>query len=205
MHEEAKMQRSFRKLFWTLALLGLTIDLGSKYAVFRWLGPTKEKAYDVAPGWFKLVAQFSPEPVESGWRGTLQAWNGPVLPHVNHGALFGIGHGFEIGANTFFTLISIVAAVIILIWSVRGHTLRDGVFSAALGLILGGTLGNLFDRVVFYGVRDFLYFYKIEWPVFNFADCCLVCGAGLLLLQAMWPCRKCDETAVENRELVHAD
>ena len=34
------------------------------------------------------------------------------------------------------------------------------------------------------GVRDFLYFYKIEWPVFNVADCCLVCGAFLLLAQA---------------------
>ncbi len=55
----------------------------------------------------------------------------------------------------------------------------------ALGLILAGTLGNLYDRVVFGGVRNFLYwFYLVDWPVFNFADCCLVCGAGLLLLQA---------------------
>ncbi len=57
----------------------------------------------------------------------------------------------------------------------------------ALGLILSGTLGNLFDRVVFNGGRDFLYFYWIEWPVFNVADCCLVCGAFLLLAQAFWP------------------
>jgi signal peptidase II len=56
---------------------------------------------------------------------------------------------------------------------------------AALGLILAGTVGNLYDRLVFHGVRDFLYFYKIEWPVFNVADCCLVVGAGLLLLQAL--------------------
>ena len=56
----------------------------------------------------------------------------------------------------------------------------------ALGLILGGTAGNLFDRVVFNGVRDWMHFYWFEWPVFNFADCCLVCGAGLLLLQAFW-------------------
>jgi len=53
-----------------------------------------------------------------------------------------------------------------------------------LGLILAGTLGNLYDRVVFNGVRDFLYFHLIEWPVFNIADCCLVCGAFLLLAQA---------------------
>jgi len=56
----------------------------------------------------------------------------------------------------------------------------------ALGLILAGTLGNLYDRVVFGGVRDFLFFYYINWPVFNVADCCLVCGAFLLLIQAFW-------------------
>ena len=57
---------------------------------------------------------------------------------------------------------------------------------AALGLILAGTVGNLYDRLVFNGVRDFLHFYYVEWPVFNFADCCLVVGAGLLLVQAMF-------------------
>jgi lipoprotein signal peptidase len=46
-------------------------------------------------------------------------------------------------------------------------------------------MGNLFDRVVFGGVRDFLHYdHWFEWPVFNVADCFLVTGAGLLLLQA---------------------
>ncbi len=68
--------------------------------------------------------------------------------------------------------------------------MRDGVsrrsllWVSLLGLILAGALGNLYDRVVFNGVRDFLYFYLIDWPVFNVADCCLVCGAFLLLGQA---------------------
>ena len=37
----------------------------------------------------------------------------------------------------------------------------------------------MYDRVVYGGVRDFLHFYWFEWPVFNFADCCLVGGAIL--------------------------
>src|SRR2546423_1759241 len=61
---------------------------------------------------------------------------------------------------------------------------RHRALCAALGLILAGTLGNLYDRLIFDGVRDFLYFHWFEWPVFNFADCCLVSGACLLLLQA---------------------
>ena len=51
-------------------------------------------------------------------------------------------------------------------------------------MILAGTLGNFFDRMIFHGVRDFLYFYWFEWPVFNVADCMLVVGEGLLLFQA---------------------
>ena len=39
---------------------------------------------------------------------------------------------------------------------------------------------------MFGGVRDFLYFYKINFPIFNVADCCLVCGAGMLLVHAFF-------------------
>ncbi|MFL5328846.1 MAG: signal peptidase II [Gemmataceae bacterium] len=198
-------QRSFRGLFWTLALLGLSIDLASKYAVFRWLEPQSAQAYDLVPGWFKFVTQYRGDPVEAGWRGPLQAFNAPLLPRVNQGALFGIGNGFQIGANSFFALVSLGAAIVILVWSFRQHTRGDRVLTAALGLILGGTLGNLFDRVVFHGVRDFLYFYWIEWPVFNFADCCLVAGACLLLLQALWPSKVPSQEAQASRELVHAE
>ena len=73
-----------------------------------------------------------------------------------------------------------------MIWGLLGSPKHDRWLTIALGLILGGTLGNLFDRIVFGGVRDFLYFYLINWPVFNIADCCLVVGAGLLLIQALF-------------------
>jgi lipoprotein signal peptidase len=181
------MNRSFRGLLWTLALVGGLLDLGSKYAVFRWLyHPSGEGSFEVVPGAFRLLAQFTDVPPSDDWRGPLQALNGPVRPRVNHGALFGLGTEYQIYANSFFAVVSVAAACAIGYWSTRPATARDGPLCAALGLILGGTAGNLFDRIVFNGVRDWMHFYWFEWPVFNFADCCLVCGAGLLLLQAFW-------------------
>jgi lipoprotein signal peptidase len=122
------------------------------------------------------------------------------MPRVNHGALFGLGQGQKGLANGFFATVSVLAAIAIVIWAVRRGTARERGLMAALGLILGGTLGNLYDRIVFGGVRDFLYFYKIEWPVFNVADCCLVVGAALLLIQAIFVAPAA-EKPVENEEL----
>jgi lipoprotein signal peptidase len=179
-------QRSYRGLLWGLAVAGLLLDQGTKYGVFRWLYTSAyEGRYEVVPGAFRLIAQFlDAPPASQGWRAPLQAWNGPLLPRVNQGALFGLGNDYSAYANGFFAVVSVTAALAIAVWSTRKSAAHDGWLCAALGLILAGTLGNLFDRVVFGGVRDFLYFYWIEWPVFNVADCFLVGGAGLLLLQA---------------------
>lgn len=197
-------ERNYRGWLWCLAALALALDVGSKYAVFHWMAGRGEyeREFVIIPGAFKLIAQFTGEPLEVGtWREPLQAWNGPVMPRVNHGALFGLGNSGMTTSNGLFMLISIVAAVVILVWSFRGSATRDGVLCAALGLILGGTLGNLYDRAVFHGVRDFLYFHWFEWPVFNIADCCLVFGAGLLLLQAMWPWKAKQTAEAPAREL----
>lgn len=194
-------QRSYLRLFAALAVMGLVLDLGTKYGVFRWLyhggqsaadGPFKvwpdaRGEYDLVPGWFKFTAEFDPAtPPSDGAVGTLQTWSGPVMPRVNHGALFGIGGGHKGLANKLFAGVSVAAAVAILVWVTRKGSASDGWLCVALGLILGGTVGNLYDRLVFGGVRDFLYFYRVEWPVFNVADCGLVVGACLLLLQAVF-------------------
>ena len=119
------------------------------------------------------------------------------MPRVNHGALFGMGGDHKGTANGIFATVSAVAAVAILVWGMRRNTAREKWLMVALGLILGGTLGNFYDRVVFNGVRDFLYFYVIDWPVFNVADCCLVVGAGLLLVQAIFPPAPIEEPAAD--------
>lgn len=193
--------RTYRWLLLTLAIGGLAADQVSKYVVFRWLyngGQFEDKerhlepagigtSYDVVNGWFKLIAQFDPNaPTCDCGFSKLQTWSAPIMPRVNHGALFGMGGEHKTAANNVFAIVSLAAGVGILVWGLRRNTAREKWLVAALGLILGGTVGNLYDRVVFSGVRDFLYFYKIEWPVFNIADCCLVVGAGLLMVQAIF-------------------
>jgi lipoprotein signal peptidase len=180
-------QRSYVWLFWLLALTGAALDQVSKYGVFRWLYNDGETNHlQVVEGKFELLVQFTGQREEgSGWLAALRTWSGDKLPQVNHGALFGLGGGHQHLANGVFALISLIAAGAIIYWSSRPSTSRDVALCAALGLILAGTMGNLYDRLVFSGVRDFLHFYWFEWPVFNVADVCLVCGAFLLLAQAL--------------------
>jgi lipoprotein signal peptidase len=168
-------ERSFRILLWSLALMGLALDQATKYGIFAWLRDVPGNQWVVfhaANGTgFQFIAQFDPT----------------GAPHVNHGALFGLFRNYVGLANTGFALVSLAAALAIAYWSRHPSTARDGWLCAALGLILAGTLGNLYDRILFNGVRDFLHWdYLFDWPVFNVADCCLVCGACLLLIQAFW-------------------
>lgn len=154
--------------------------------------------YDVVSGWFGFIAQYNPprrKDPDEDWRKSLQTMSAPKLPHVNRGALFGMGANQDgspeaeqqaENANTLFAIISTIAAGGIAVWTLLRGKQADAWICAALGLILGGTVGNLYDRVVFHGVRDFLFFYKIDFPVFNVADSCLVCGAIMLVLHAVF-------------------
>jgi lipoprotein signal peptidase len=186
-------ERSYRVLLWALALAGLLADQATKYGVFGWLAGVEHNTY----------ALFQTEPEERFFAELPHPFDvnkdrgffltaafhvradGTRVPHVNHGALFGLFGEHETTANLGFAVISLLAAIAIAYWSLQKATAADRWLCGALGLILAGTLGNFYDRVWFNGVRDFLHWnYKFNWPVFNIADCCLVCGAGLLLLQA---------------------
>lgn len=90
---------------------------------------------------------------------------------------------------------SAVAMVIvsILLWKQSRPLTSTGI---ALSLILGGAVGNLWDRVANGRVVDFLLFYvkQYQWPVFNLADSCIVVGACLLVLEILFSHPKVSET-----------
>jgi signal peptidase II len=120
----------------------------------------------------------------------------PVIPGVfrlshvlNTGAAFSLMENWPPNAVRLGLIaFSVVAALLVfgLLWR-TGRTLT--LSSVALALILGGALGNLYDRVRFHHVVDFLAVRIVHynWPDFNVADSCIVIGACLLLLEIFRP------------------
>jgi lipoprotein signal peptidase len=80
--------------------------------------------------------------------------------------------------------VALVIAGLLLRWLARAETLRVAI---GLGLVLGGAVGNVIDRVRFGAVVDFVHLHAAgwHWYVFNVADSAIVCGVGLLLLDAL--------------------
>ncbi|MES2820557.1 MAG: signal peptidase II [Pseudomonadota bacterium] len=95
----------------------------------------------------------------------------------------------------FFAAIALVVSVVLLVWLKRLKT-QDTWLAIALALVLGGALGNLYDRVVFGHVIDFI---LVHWrnqhyfPAFNVADSAISVGAILLALD-MFKSQKSGET-----------
>jgi signal peptidase II len=81
----------------------------------------------------------------------------------------------------FFTAVSVVAVVVITYLIIKYRTQK--LFCWGLALILGGAIGNLYDRVTLGYVVDFLYFHVNDyyWPAFNVADSAICVGVALLL------------------------
>lgn len=115
------------------------------------------------------------------WAMRVLRFEGPiqVLPFFelsyveNTGAAFGLGHG----ANGFFIAVSAVLIVVLLRFLRRWP--KDDLWLQTGGvLVLTGAVGNLYDRLFYRYVVDFLYLH--HWPVFNVADSCITVGACLL-------------------------
>ena len=90
-----------------------------------------------------------------------------------------ITFGLFKGRSVFFVFISLAVIISIVAYLVKSRPLGKSV-SIGLGLILGGALGNLADRIVLGRVVDFIDLGI--WPVFNIADSCITIGAVIIVL-----------------------
>ena len=102
---------------------------------------------------------------------------------MNPGSAFGLFHS-QGGARVLLSIVGLLA-VGGMCWMVRKAKDRQTWLVVALGLVAGGAIGNLVDRIWYGVVTDFTLWHwqdKAEWPVFNVADVALVIGVGLLLL-----------------------
>jgi signal peptidase II len=100
----------------------------------------------------------------------------------NSGAAFSFLAGAGGWQRWFFTIIGIVAAVVI-VWLLKSHA-GQKLFAFALACILSGAIGNVIDRVLYGYVVDFLDFHWHGWhfPAFNIADSAITVGAACLIL-----------------------
>lgn len=96
-------------------------------------------------------------------------------------------HGaFGLFGNNAVLLIAMAIVVLVLFWfSFREAAARSLLVRIAFGMIVGGAIGNILDRVSFGYVVDFIDFYRIWGNIFNVADSCITIGVGLLLISSL--------------------
>ncbi len=103
----------------------------------------------------------------------------------NYGAAFSFLSDAGGWQRWFFTAIAVVVSVLLL-WWMKKTPAEQKLSAIAYALVLGGAIGNVFDRIVFGYVIDFLDFYVggYHWPSFNIADSAICVGAVLLVLDS---------------------
>lgn len=191
---------------WTALLLatflGLAADLATKHIAFERIADSPLSISRAA------VTSLDPREIQ-----TLIPRHEPVrvIPHVlefklvlNPGAVFGIGAGKRM-VFVVFTGIALAVGG----WAFARWTRRDDYLShAALGLIAAGGLGNVYDRLSFGCVRDFIHpLPTLRWPagapvwpyVSNVADAILIVGVGVLLIQ-LWRADRAERRDAQPRE-----
>lgn len=132
-------------------------------------------------------------PCLSGLTGPGCAVNSPFIELTSFFNLvmvwnFGVSFGlFASGADLMpyvLIAVSLLISGLLVAWVWRGAT---RLAALAVGMVVGGAMGNVIDRLRFGAVADFLDFHLAgwHWPAFNVADACIVVGVGLLLLDGL--------------------
>ena len=119
----------------------------------------------------KIVVRMTLEPRE-----TIEVFPGFSLSRVSNE---GIAFGFFPGRQAFVAVLTVVALSAIAI-ALAGLVSRNALVAAGAGMLVGGSLGNLIDRLIHGAVTDFLDFSR--WPAFNLADCGITIGAALIVI-----------------------
>ncbi|HUN67764.1 MAG TPA: signal peptidase II [Burkholderiales bacterium] len=142
-----------------LAALVIVLDYASKIAMLGAFAPGESRA--LAP-FFNLVLVF------------------------NKGAAFSFLASAEGWQTALFAAIAVLASCIIGFLILKNPGKK--IFCAGLALILGGALGNLYDRIAYGHVVDFLDFHAAgwHWPAFNVADSAITVGAAILIVESFF-------------------
>ncbi len=146
-----------------LAALVIVLDQLSKLWLMGWFGVTgpqdRVRAVPVT-GFFDLVA----------------VWN--------KGVSFSLFSNHDGSGAWILSLVALVITGFMLVWLWRA---KGGLLILGLGMVIGGALGNVIDRVRFGAVFDFLFFYyqQYSWPAFNVADMAISVGVVVLLVDSL--------------------
>ena len=153
---------SARATHFLLAVLVVILDRWTKYLVATRIAMYRH--IQIIPGFFRLTHTENTGAAFSLFADSPSHWKTAML----------IG----------FSVIAMLV-VSVLLWK-QSHAVT--ITGVALSLILGGAVGNLWDRVASGKVVDFLLFYvkQYQWPVFNLADSAIVVGASLLVIEILF-------------------
>lgn len=110
-----------------------------------------------------------------------------ITSHRNRGAAFGI-----LQNQMWFFVIITIAVIIAVVYYMQKHAKNQPLLRLALGLVLGGAIGNFLDRIFRKEVVDFLdvKFSSYNYPIFNVADSALVVGVILIFIQTLLESKK---------------
>ncbi len=118
----------------------------------------------------------------------------PLLPFFNLTLVYNEGAAFSFLSDQggwqrgFFVVLALVVTLVLISW-LRRLGPGERVMAIALGLVIGGAVGNLIDRILFGHVIDFLdlYYGQWHWPTFNVADSAITVGVVVLLFDTFFP------------------
>lgn len=134
---------------------------------------------DQATKWWVVTIFMDPPRVVDVWPffNVVMVWN--------RGVTFGLLDDTPYWGQWAFIGLSLAIVAILLLWLHRSETRWQ---AAAIGLIIGGALGNVIDRVHYGAVADFLDFYvgSYHWPAFNIADAAITLGVTVMFFDALF-------------------